>query len=101
MDTFNKLNEDFERIYEELENQNYEAEEEMIELEDKVYEAIEYTFGTENANVSKLLDKINSAKIEFDFYDAEAELDMMFPDRHDEDFDEDSINYDSIFGGDD
>lgn len=27
-------------------------------------------------------------------------LDMMFPDRHDEDFDEDSMSYDSVFGGD-
>jgi hypothetical protein len=25
-------------------------------------------------------------------------LDMMFPDRHDDDFDEDSMSYDSVFG---
>lgn len=33
-------------------------------------------------------------------YDPEAELDIMFPDRHDDDFDEDSMSYDSVFGGD-
>jgi hypothetical protein len=33
-------------------------------------------------------------------FDPEEELDRMFPDRHDEDFDEDSMSYDSVFGGD-
>ena len=33
-------------------------------------------------------------------FDPEKELDIMFPNRHDEDFDEDSMNYDSIFGKD-
>lgn len=33
-------------------------------------------------------------------FDPEEELDRMFPERHDEDFDEDSMNYDSIFGKD-
>ena len=33
-------------------------------------------------------------------FDPEEELDSMFPDRHDEDFDDDSMNYDSVFGKD-
>ena len=39
-------------------------------------------------------------KNEQDFYDAEGELDRMFPDRGEEDFDEDSTSYDSSFGKD-
>ena len=38
---------------------------------------------------------------EFDYeYDEDAILDMMFPDRHDEDFDEDNMSWDSVFGDD-
>lgn len=33
-------------------------------------------------------------------FDPEAELDAMFPNRHDDDFDDDSMSYDSVFGGD-
>ncbi len=100
MHTFNRLNEEFEKIYEELENENHEAEEQMIELEEKVREAVEYTDGTESANLRNLLGKIKNAKNEFDFFDAESELDNMFPNRHDDDFDEDSMSYDSVFGDD-
>ena len=45
-------------------------------------------------------DTIKNLKGENDFYDEEAELDNMSPDRHDEDFDEDSMSYDSVFGSD-
>ena len=44
--------------------------------------------------------QFNQIKKENDFYDKETELDYMFPDRHDSDFDEDSMSYDSVFGGD-
>lgn len=40
---------------------------------------------------------IKVKKGELEFYDPEAELDSMFPNRHDEDFDEDSM-YDNIHG---
>jgi hypothetical protein len=43
---------------------------------------------------------IKSLQIEFDLYDEEGELDVMFPDRHDENFDNDSMNPDSVFGED-
>lgn len=49
---------------------------------------------------SSMLRKLKELKKEYDFFDEEAELDMMFPDRHDDDFDEDSMSYDSVFGDD-
>ena len=52
------------------------------------------------SRVEKLEKKINKIKKDFDFYDSEAELDMMFPNRYDEGFDEDSMSYDSVFGDD-
>jgi hypothetical protein len=50
--------------------------------------------------LKKLQKKLSIIKSENDFYDEETELDMMFPDRHDDDFDEDSRSYDSTFGDD-
>jgi hypothetical protein len=44
--------------------------------------------------------EIKLKKDDLEFFDPEAELDRMFPDRHDPDFDEDSISYDSVFGDD-
>ena len=49
---------------------------------------------------NQLLKEIKDFKEYFDFYDADGELDMLFPDRHDDDFDEDSMSYDSVFGDD-
>lgn len=72
----------------------------MLDLEETVQEAIEYTNGAENEQIQKLLHKIRAAKKEFDFYDTDAELDNMFPDRNDDDFDEDSLSYDSVVGDD-
>lgn len=47
------------------------------------------------------LDKSNVEKEEEEEeFDPEAELDYMFPNRHDDDFDEDSMSYDSVFGED-
>jgi hypothetical protein len=45
-------------------------------------------------------DRIKDLKGKNDFYDEDAELDIMFPNRHDDDFDEDSMSYDSVFGKD-
>ena len=38
-----------------------------------------------------LLIRIQNLKHEFDFFDKETELDNIYPDRHDPDFDEDSM----------
>lgn len=48
-------------------------------------------------NIAK---RIKILKSENDFYDEEGELDNMFPNRYDDDFDEDSMSYDSVFGDD-
>ena len=47
--------------------------------------------------VDKMLNKI---KRENDFFDKDSMLDKMFSNRHDDDFDEDSMSYDSVFGDD-
>ncbi len=43
-------------------------------------------------------DLFPNAELEKDLEDQDGELDIMFPNRYDDDFDEDSINGDSIFG---
>lgn len=95
-----KLEEDFDRIYEELGDGNYDVEEEALALEESVRERLEYEIGKEKKQLSILLKKIIKMKKEFDFYDAESELDRMFPDRDEDDFDEDSMSHDSVFGDD-
>ena len=52
----------------------------------------------ERVNLFEKLVKQVSA--EYDFYDPEAEMDMMFPNRHDDDYDEDEFSIDSFFGED-
>lgn len=94
------LNEQYQKLYQELENDNYEAEQDVYDLEQQVNEELSYAFGKEKHALQSLLHKIKTMKKEFDFYDEEAELDMMFPNRHDEDFDEDDMSYDSVFGDD-
>lgn len=39
-------------------------------------------------------------RIGIDNFDADRELDMMFPNRKDDDFDEDAMSYESVFGDD-
>ena len=71
----------------------YDLEE---EVQNALLEAFEDTM--EEKQLQKLSNKLKKFKSDNDFYDAEASLDMMFPDRHDEDFDEDSMSWDSVFG---
>lgn len=52
----------------------------------------------ERVNLFEILVKQVSA--EYDFYDPEAELDMMFPNRHDDDYDDDDFSLDDFFGED-
>ena len=47
-----------------------------------------------------LLKQIELVKRKYDFYDPEGELDNLIPNRHDDDFDEDSMSYESVFGHD-
>lgn len=77
-----------------------ELEERISELEEEIYEEMGGCFKNEEYKFKALLKRIDTFKKENDFYDAEAELDSMFPNRYDEDFDEDSMSYDSVFGDD-
>jgi phage shock protein A len=78
--------------------------EELVERVNNLEEEINYSIETcresEINSFNKLLKRINIIKKNNDFYDEDAELDRMFPDRQDEDFDEDSTSYDSVFGKD-
>ncbi len=100
MERYKKLNEDYLRLYNELENDNFEVKKEVIELEEKIEEECVISQGKEKLELIKLLNKVKNMKKEFEFYNQEAILDMMFPDRYDQGFDEDSMSYDSVFGDD-
>lgn len=77
-----------------------DLEEKVYQLENEINIQKQNCFDGEFAAFDKLSKRVNQIKKENDFYDEETELDYMFPDRHDPDFDEDSISYDSVFGGD-
>ncbi|TDW52738.1 hypothetical protein EV144_1011431 [Flavobacterium sp. 270] len=100
MNKIEKFTAEYSRLYQELENGNFEVEHDVYSLEHSLQEELTYSFGNEGEKFQKLLNKIKKMKKEFDFYDQEVELDRMFPDRHDDDFDEESMNYDSVFGDD-
>lgn len=51
----------------------------------------------EERDLSQLKSRMKVVKEELDLYDQEAELGMMFPNRHDEDFDEDAMSGESFF----
>ena len=104
MKIIEQLSKKLEELYKELENGDHNAEQDIIDLEEEIKERIsEYdpSSGKDKQDVLyKLLDRIKNIKEEFDFYDEEAELNMMFPDRDDEDFDEDNISWGNVFGED-
>jgi hypothetical protein len=92
MEVYNRINEKYLKILEELDNENYEVDQEIFDLEDEIKEALEYTTDEEYENLLELVDELKSTKREYGFYVEEDELDNMFPNRHDEDFDQDDIN---------
>lgn len=79
---------------------------EVCNIEREVAEAIEMNeamgagVDVSTSKLKTIVQLIGQIKREYDFYDEDAELDMMFPDRHDDDFDDDSMNYESVFGKD-
>lgn len=98
MENYKNYKEQLGKFREELENGNYDIEQDVIDLQSKIEDAIEESFDDDEASpYIKLLKELKAVKKEFDFYDEEGELDMMFPNRHDDDFDEDSMN---IYGND-
>ena len=100
METWEFYQEQLDHYREELENDNYDVEQDVVDLEENLKREIEMSFEENDAPYRKVLKAVKALKREFDFYDQEGELDMMFPDRHDDDFDEDSMSYDSVFGDD-
>jgi len=103
------LFETYNKLYEELDNNNYDVEQEVYELEDEIKLLLdEYSFQdepmfedqeTELTKLRELNNLVKEMKQEFDFYDEESELDMMFPNRHDDDdFDEDETSWRNVFG---
>ena len=76
-------------------------QEDVLDLEMKLNEEIQLRYDAEEAApYEKVLRELKTLKEEFNFYDEEGELVMMFPDRHDDDFDEDSMSASSFFGDD-
>lgn len=96
-----EFKERFEKIKNEVDNLDIsDLEEKIYKLEEELIEEIEFCLPGEQKDYQSLLKKIKHFKKENEFYDADAELDRMFPNRHDDDFDEDSMSYDSVFGKD-
>ncbi len=96
-----ELKERFDKIEEEVDEIDVnELEEIVYKLEEDISEVIGSGMPNEENSLRSLLKKIAFFKKENDFYDADAELDRMFPNRNDDDFDEDSMSYESVFGKD-
>lgn len=84
----------------ELEEENYDIEDKVYDLEAELDQLLdqysyqddfEYTQSTAELDLLKSIKKnLLEMKSEFDFYDEEGELNMMFPNR-DDDFDGSSI----------
>jgi len=73
---------------------------EVYELEEKISEYIGDVDSPFFSHLIRLHKRIKDLKKENEFYDEDAELDNMFPNRHDEDFDDDDMSYNSVFGSD-
>ena len=95
-----------ENKFEELDFKNSKTEDierlesEVCDLESEIDNYLDIAQGVQLSQLQKLKKRIIQIKQENDFYDADGELDRMFPNRHDDDFDEDSMSYDSVFGED-
>ena len=89
MDIIEQLTNRLEELYEDLENDEYNAEQGIIDLEVEIENLMDEYHG-EKQKTKKLLNlhkKIKAIKEEFDFYDEEAELNAMFPNQDDDDLD--------------
>ena len=82
--------------------ENGEDDEQIVyDFEEQIQEAYHEALRDKEIKEVKKLDKeVKAFKREYDFYDEDSELDRMFPDRHEEGFDEDSMSWDSVFGDD-
>lgn len=72
--------------FEYFENSLNQLKENVLDNQDEAYDE------NLHAEVNKLLKGIKTLKRENNLFDPEDELDIMFPNRNDEGFDEDSIS---------
>ncbi len=87
METPEFYQEELDRFREELENENYDVEQEVLDLEMQLNDEIEQLYPEEDSEpYEKVLRELKALKEEFDFYDQEGELDMLYPNLHDDDF---------------
>ncbi|MFV0501133.1 MAG: hypothetical protein ACK5MH_06040 [Bacteroidales bacterium] len=103
MERLERLNETYLKIEDELEKGVYDVERDVLDLNQEVNDSIESSSGDELQKLKELYKKINKIMEENNFYEEEDEevvLDMMFPNRDDDDFDYDDMSYDSVFGDD-
>lgn len=100
MDTIEKLNSRFLELTEAFENG--EDDEQLVYDFEEIIQDAYHQFDEDNDidQLEKLQKKVKAFKREYDFYDADVELDRMFPNRNDDDFDEDQMTWDSVFGDD-
>lgn len=91
METYKKLREAYLKLKDELYNGNNEVAEKILLLKLEVKNALKNTIGKENQNLEELYDDINDMKQEFDSDDEESTIDMMYPNRDEEDTDFDDI----------
>lgn len=99
------MNEDFQNLKISIDNleqlvdsTDYDAEEaemEYYKVESLLEELNKNNW--EELDLSGLENRLKTIKESLDLYDSEGELDMMFPNRQDEDFDEDDMSGESFF----
>lgn len=87
MSNYEQFKLSLEEYVENWENGDFSMEEKILDLEQNIKEELEYLHYGDNEAYKKLLAEIKNKKEEYDFYDEETELNMMFPNREDdEDF---------------
>lgn len=95
----NKLNErldELELLINSSTPDDEKIEEEFHSIKNEFEEIKDFPYNRKEMQIVRIVSqKLKQIRKEYDFYDEEAELDMMFPDRHDENFDEDS--YSNLF----
>jgi hypothetical protein len=92
MKTIDLLKKNFLEIKEAFEN-GEDDEQLVYDLDEEIQDAYDEFYEEKEINqLNKLNKEFKVFKREYNFYDEEAELDRMFPDRHEEGFDEDSMS---------
>ena len=99
-----KLEYNFVRLMELVESAGYDYndfEDKVSKLEQEINEATDEARHTDLFwKLKALIEDLNELKKENNFFDKDDVLDLMSPNIDDEDFDEESIPHDSVFGED-